>query len=127
VGQVRGLQARSEPYVEGAQQTVWSFRVERYDAATGDRVLLVPVELRGLHFDGAIADGDWVRVIGRIKAGTMRATRVEDLTTGAVITGTDRPKWVGIVILAVFALFVVLIICVVVFMITEVRKYGLSP
>src|SRR5207248_103946 len=40
VGQVRGQQVRSE---HDGQRMVWSFRVERYDPATGDRVLLVPV------------------------------------------------------------------------------------
>jgi hypothetical protein len=124
VGQVRGIQVRSEPYGQGEQQTVWSFRVERYDPATGDRLLLVPVEIRGLSFEGSIAEGDWVCVHGRRKAGTVRATRVEDLTTSAVVEAKGVPEWLKVMLIVFVILFVVIVVAAVVFMITQVAKYG---
>lgn len=90
VGQVRAFQSRTEPYGESSQRTIWNFRVERFDD-DGNLVLRVPVEMRGLSFQGSIADGDTVRVAGRERHGTVRARRVENRTTGAVVTARDQP------------------------------------
>lgn len=90
VGQVRAFQSRTEPYGESSQRTIWSFRVERFDD-DGNLVLRVPVEMRGITFRGSIAEGDSVRVTGRHRHGTVRARRVENLTTGATIEARDQP------------------------------------
>ncbi|MFD5424624.1 hypothetical protein [Streptomyces sp. NPDC127084] len=90
-GQVRGIQMRSEQRGQSDYESVWAFRVERYDAA-GHRMTLVPVEMRGISFEGGLNEGDWVRAHGRMKAGTFRATRLENLTTGAVVRAKGTPK-----------------------------------
>jgi hypothetical protein len=99
-GQVRNLQVRNEQRRQSDYESVWTFRVERYDAA-GQRVTLVPVEMRGLSFEGALGEGDWVRAQGTMKAGTFRVKRVENQTTGAVVTAKGIPK-VLLVIAGVF-------------------------
>lgn len=90
-GQVRNLQARTEQRGQSEYESVWTFRLERYDAA-GQRVTLVPVEMRGISFEGGLGEGDWVRAHGTMKAGTFRVKRVENETTGAVVTAKGIPK-----------------------------------
>jgi len=107
-GQVTGLQTRSEPGLRNQNQMVWTFRVERYDAA-GNQLALVPVELRGLSIEGSIHDGDRVRVHGKRRDGTLRAKTVENLTTGAVVRAADLPGWAiwtAIAILIVIVAFI---------------------
>jgi hypothetical protein len=116
VGQVRGFQARTESYGQGQQRTIWSFRLERYDDS-GNLVLLLPVEMRALWLRGSIADGDWACVHGKRHRGTLRASRLENLSTGATVEATGAAKsiqTVGIVLailfftaLAVFAVFII--------------------
>ena len=67
-GQVNGLQDGAEPGLRNQNQTVWTFRVERFDEV-GNRVGLVPVELRGLKVEGSLSDGDRVRVTGSLRVG----------------------------------------------------------
>jgi hypothetical protein len=119
VGQVRGLQVRSEPYGQGVQRTIWSFRVERYDDKTGDRVLLVPVEMRGLFFRGSIAEGEWVCVHGKRQGGTLRATRLENRSTGAVIEATGVPKRMKAALTVWVVLFAIVLIAIVIFIIIQ--------
>ncbi|MCP3770708.1 MULTISPECIES: hypothetical protein [unclassified Streptomyces] len=85
------MQSRTEQQGEANYETVWTFRVERYDEA-GNRVLLVPVEMRGYAFEGAISEGDWVRAHGKMKKGTLRASEVENLTSGAGVNAKTMPK-----------------------------------
>lgn len=103
-GQVRGLQLRTEQRGQSDFESVWTFRVERYDEA-GRRVMLVPVEMRGISFEGALAEGDWVRAHGKMKAGTFRVARVENQTSGAVVRAKGIPKALlivaGVLILAI--------------------------
>ncbi|MEJ8631909.1 hypothetical protein [Streptomyces sp. MS2.AVA.5] len=84
------------------------FRLERYDDS-GKRVMLVPVEMRGIGFEGSIHDGDWARVSGRIRAGTLHAKRLHNVTTGADVRATRTPKWQWI-LAGVFICIVVAII-----------------
>jgi hypothetical protein len=73
------------PRSEGTAFTVWSFRVDRYDKS-GNRLPPVPVEMKGLQFDGSLSEGDWVEVPGAWKPGeVMKPTRFNNLTTGATI------------------------------------------
>ncbi|MGW0390338.1 hypothetical protein ACWDYJ_05430 [Streptomyces sp. NPDC003042] len=105
-GQVRGLQTRAEQRGQSDYESVWTFRLERYDDA-GRRVALVPVEMRGLTFEGALGEGDWVRAHGKMKSGTFRVARVDNHTTGAVVRakGISKPALIvaGIFILCIVA------------------------
>ncbi|OPG05041.1 hypothetical protein B1L11_36315 [Microbispora sp. GKU 823] len=59
-GMARGVQTRTEQRGESDYATVWTFRVERYDQA-GNRAMLIPVEMRGRRFEGALSEGDWIQ------------------------------------------------------------------
>jgi hypothetical protein len=114
-GHARGVQTRSERMSDTASESVWTFRVERYDEA-GNRVLLVPVEMRGLSFEGSLSDGDIVRAHGKVRSGTLRADRVENLTTGAAVRAKAVPVALkvvfGIVFLAIVAFIVAIAISI---------------
>jgi hypothetical protein len=118
VGQVRGLQVRAEPYRQGVQRAIWSFRVERYDEV-GNRVLLLPVEMRGLFFQGSIREGEWVCVHGKRQGGTLRATRLENLTTGAVVAATGVPKRVKTASSVFAILFAIVFISIMILIIAQ--------
>ncbi|MEU1710125.1 hypothetical protein ABZ478_32970 [Streptomyces sp. NPDC005706] len=76
----------------------------------GDRSTLIPVEMRGLTYEGSIHEGDWVRVRGTAKAGTLRATRLENLTTSASVQAKGIPKAAYIAAISIFVLAVVALI-----------------
>lgn len=97
-GMVRGVQMRIEQRNEMAP-SVWTFRLERYDDS-GKRVMLVPVEMRGIGFEGSIHDGDWVRVNGRMRAGTLHAKHLHNVTTGADVRVARTPKWLLVLVVA---------------------------
>ncbi len=103
-GVARNVQLRTE--VQGSSgntssTVVCNFRVEVHDRQ--DRPLrLVPVEMRGYSFEGAVNEGDRVRARGKVKRGTLRVKRLHNLTTGAQVSARTTP--VALVILA-FALF----------------------
>jgi hypothetical protein len=84
VGEARSMQQRTEQLGEQGSRSIWSFRLERYDAR-GNRLRPVQVEMRGLAFEGSLTDGDSVRVTGKWHDGTIRAKSVENLTTGALV------------------------------------------
>ncbi|WP_158710162.1 hypothetical protein [Streptomyces katrae] len=98
------MQTRTEQQGESRPETVWTFRVERYDEA-GNRVMLVPVEMRGYAFEGAISEGDWVQARGKMKRGTLRASKVENLTSGASVNARTVPKSCSIPVAIAFAIF----------------------
>lgn len=98
VGEVRGLQQRSED----RDQSVWDFRIERFDAV-GNRLPPVPVQMRSSSFAGGINDGDRVEVSGRWAPGeTLRPRRLRNLTTGALV-GSRYGSGVGLVVAIVVA------------------------
>ncbi|WP_158710163.1 hypothetical protein [Streptomyces katrae] len=104
------MQSRTEQKQgQSNYETVWAFRVERYDEA-GNRVLLVPVEMRGYAFEGAISEGDWVRAHGKMKRGTLRASRLENLTSGADVQAKMVPKIILILVCVAFAAWFVFLI-----------------
>ncbi|WP_159395713.1 hypothetical protein [Streptomyces sp. 3211] len=119
-GLARGVQIRSESRGEGISETVLTFRVERYDAA-GDRTTLIPVEMRGLTYEGSIHEGDWVRVRGKAKSGTLRATRLENLTTGASVHAKGVSKAAYIAAISIFVLAVAALI------IWAISDFGNTP
>jgi hypothetical protein len=99
-GQVKGVQSRTETSGKDYSQSILSFRLERYDT-NGNRVLLVPVEMRGLGFEGSVQDGDEARAHGKMRSGTFRANKVENLTTGAEVQARKVPK----ILMAIFFVF----------------------
>lgn len=101
---MRGVQSRTEHPRESDYETVWTFRIERYDEA-GNRVLLVPVEMRGYSFEGAVSEGDWVRAYGKMKKGSLHASRLENLTSGAGVKAKTVPKSCYVPAMIAFAIF----------------------
>jgi hypothetical protein len=97
VGVVGSMQQRTEYMGRDNSRTIWTFRLERYDSA-GNRLRPVPIEMRGLAFEGSLADGDQVRVTGRWRDGTVRAESLENLTTGALVRAKS---YKGVMIAAV--------------------------
>jgi hypothetical protein len=95
-GEVRGLQQRTEN--KGNRSLyVWSFRLERYNRA-GNRLLPIPIEMRGESFQGFLSEGDHVQVRGRARNGVVRARKVHNLTTGARIKIDDMPLLLKILV-----------------------------
>jgi hypothetical protein len=94
------MQQRTESMGQQNSRTIWTFRLERYDS-NGNRLRPVQVEMRGLAFEGSLSDGDQVRVTGRWRDGTVRADRLENLTTGALVRAKSY-KGVMIAALVVF-------------------------
>ncbi len=87
IGEVREFRERRE--TEGNfTWTIWSFRVERYDES-GNRMQPVPVEIRGMKFEGTISEGDWVELPELWKPGEVASPKkFTNLTTGAIISGS---------------------------------------
>ncbi|MBT2369866.1 hypothetical protein J7E88_32495 [Streptomyces sp. ISL-10] len=86
--------------------------MEMYDDY-GRSLVLVPVEIRGRGFDGALSSGDRVRVGGRVRSGTLRAPEVQNLTTGAVVSAKHTPKIVVGIAVVLFLAWIVFIIVLV--------------
>ncbi|MGJ6969633.1 hypothetical protein ACSDR0_47920 [Streptosporangium sp. G11] len=113
---------RSEQYGESGSEYILSFRVERYDAL-GNRILLVPVEMRGRTIHGGITEGDWVRVRGPSKDGTVRAAHVENVTTGATVRAKAIPTVVKIAVAVFFAAIVIFFIVTLVQILTAASSF----
>lgn len=114
VGEVRGIQQRTEqdPDVSTWTWNIWTFRVERYDPA-GNRLPPVAIEMRSRFFEGAINEGDWVKIPGVWQGSeTLRPPSVFNITTGTVVKAKTKPPisrgskitWsvAGILFLAIF-------------------------
>ncbi|TQS25625.1 hypothetical protein [Microbispora sp. KK1-11] len=117
-GQVRGLQERSEQHGESESESIWSFRLERYDQE-GNRVMLVPVEMRGRSIEGSINDGDWIRARGSLRSGTLRLSELQNLSTGAIVRAKGIPKAVLIVGIVLFVAVVAWIVFIAVLAIIQ--------
>jgi len=114
IGEVRGFQVHTElatfAFGKGAgpSQTVWRFRVERYDSS-GKRLLAVPVEMRSFRFFGSINDGDRVEIHGSSVPGTIiQPKRIRNLTTGAVVNAASTFSLVFQALVIVAIAFLVL-------------------
>ncbi|MFE4602164.1 hypothetical protein ACFRKE_15050 [Kitasatospora indigofera] len=116
-GLVRDVQTRTERSRHSADRFVMNFRVEVELYADGaNQVMLVPVEMRGHRFDGAVAEGDRIRAHGRLRAGTLRVKKLRNLTTGADVS-VKRKKRIGCAIL------VLLLVCAIVIGIVLWQQY----
>ncbi len=84
-GHVAGFQQRQE--LRGRRYLmIWDFRVERPGAPP------VAIEMRGYAFDGALANGDEVRVAATPGSrGIVHTSTVENLTSNSTIRVTRRP------------------------------------
>ncbi|MGA5316895.1 hypothetical protein ACPCTK_22705 [Streptomyces pseudogriseolus] len=102
-GIVRDVQTRTEyGGKDAASQFVLNFRVEEYDDALA-RVRLVPIEMKGIIFEGTVSNGDRVRASGRMRSGTLRVKRLHNLTTGADVSARSYSK-IGCAIFLIFAI-----------------------
>jgi hypothetical protein len=89
-GVARGCQVRQEALSEKTTCQILAFRLDRFDDE-GRPLPSVPVEMRGLHLQGQISDGEWVEVPGNWQAGELfTPRRIRNLTTGTwvKVTGT---------------------------------------
>jgi hypothetical protein len=102
-GEARQVQQRGDV----GNETVWTFRIQRYDAA-GNRLQPVPVEMRGMRFKGSIGEGDIVQLPGRWQPGSIACPhRVKNLSTGCTVkAGTP----LSVKIVQVIVLLIVLLI-----------------
>ncbi len=109
-GRVVGFQARNEMYAR-TYIVVWDFRIERPGAAP------IAVEMRGFAFDGAVANGDEVRIAAtQAKGGIVHVNSLENLTSNATVRVTRGPisisKGTGRAIQAVFVVFFLIVLAV---------------
>jgi hypothetical protein len=112
VGVARNIQLRSQQSgFDKFQRTtqILSFRLEQYDRI-GNRVRVVPVEMRGQNIIGFITDGDRVEVFGKEKDGLLRADAIENLSQGALVEARRYPHPLLIPLVAI--LVVVLFFCI---------------
>lgn len=107
-GSVRQLRERQN-VVGNSTQTVWSFRLERYDENDEEKKELRPiaVEMVGQEFTGAIAEGDKVtiRLNGQISGGIIRTNTLFNETTNSVVksAAVSKKTWIGLgVVVAIF-------------------------
>ncbi|MER6957250.1 MULTISPECIES: hypothetical protein [unclassified Streptomyces] len=90
---------------------VCNFRLEMRNRQ-GRPVGLVPVEMRGDLFQGAVNDGDRVRATGRTRRGTLRVSRLHNLTTGADVSARNTPAIVIAVVILLFVAWLVFIFAI---------------
>ena len=77
----------------------------------------VPVEMKGLKFEGTISEGDWVELPGQWKPGEVASPKkFVNLTTGAEISGSV-PAGAKINWTCSWIIFVVFILAVIAFII----------
>jgi hypothetical protein len=102
-GEIRGIKERTERRGNNGSETIWTFRIERYDEA-GDRMAPVAVQLRGYGFDGSLTEGDEVRVSGKWRDGTLHTDKVQNLTTRAVVKKRSfaKPLIASLLVMVVF-------------------------
>lgn len=112
MGEARAVQQRTEWVNEHGSRSIWTFRLDATDQ-NGARLGLVQVEMRGITFEGTLADGDSVRVSGRWHKGSIRAEDVQNLTMGTLVRAKNYKglKIVAAIVFvvgaAVFALFAI--------------------
>jgi hypothetical protein len=88
-GEVRKLKESHE----ADQYQKWSFWVQSYNEI-GNRDQLVPVQMRGKSFEGAISEGDRVRITGEWQAGkTLNVSQLYNMTTDTTVKARGIPAW----------------------------------
>jgi hypothetical protein len=95
---------------------ILTFRLEGYDVS-GNRLPPVPVAVRRYR-EGLVTDGDEVEVHGKWSHGTLRATRVVNLTTASEVR-TWFPNGVKWLLLPLLFAFVVVAAIIVIFVLTH--------
>jgi pSer/pThr/pTyr-binding forkhead associated (FHA) protein len=107
---VRGVARSVQIRKRDQDRDVLTFRVDRYDAS-GNRIPSVAVEL--MDFEGGhVAEGEEVEVTGRWSRGTLRASRVVNLSTRSEVRG--KGPWrmiamvVGLVLILCFFAFIII-------------------
>jgi hypothetical protein len=88
-GKVRDIQQRTRVnWFTKSDEMELVFRIAVFDDL-GNVEKLVPVQISGSAFDGAISDNDEVRVGGRYRRGMLHATRIQNLTDGSELTASS--------------------------------------
>jgi hypothetical protein len=123
-GKVAGFQARNEMF-NRSYIIVWNFRVERAGVPP------LAVEMRGYAFDGAVANGDEVRLAATPgRGGIVRAKSLENLTSNATV-GVSRgalfspSNRTAKVVRAVFAVvFLIIVLSIIATAVTVFTAHG---
>jgi hypothetical protein len=105
-GVARAVELRSLP----GQPERLVFRVDRYDA-TGNRLTPVPIEM-GRYRRGLVSDGDEVEVVGRWSRGTLRASRITNLTTASEVRNWFPRGFKWIALLTGFIVVAIILVVV---------------
>jgi hypothetical protein len=111
-GRVRGIARAVQVRRVDENRDVLSFRVDRYDDS-GNRLGAVAVEFKDFR-SGHVSDGEEVEVVGRWSRGTLKASRVVNLSTSAEVRG----RGAGFKIASVLA--IVFIVCFFAFIIISI-------
>jgi hypothetical protein len=90
-GKVNGLMTKSETTPNGRSRMIWTFRILRFDEKLGSPLPKIPVEMKGLSFEGFINDEDTVRVKGKWKEGkVLEITKLFNVTNNIDV---EAHKW----------------------------------
>jgi FHA domain len=112
VGRVRGVARSIQIRRAMDEQDILALRVDRYDD-TGNRLQPVAVEFHG-YTGGQISDGEEVEVTGKWSSGTLRASKIVNVTTSAEIRGVPRAvriiQWVVVSVVLGFIAFIAILI-----------------
>jgi hypothetical protein len=130
LGNVRGFQSRTENQSSLSTPqapriwTIWTFRVECLDTQ-GNRIALVPVEMRGLSFQGSIADGDSVEIRGSASSrGTLHPGEVRNRTTGAVVRSSGKSLIAGLIQMVLVIIFLIVFCSIASFVLRGFSEFG---
>lgn len=83
-GVARMVQMTQQERGKYDMDTVLNFRIEQTDKE-GNIINVLPVEMRGKRIQGYIAEGDRVKVKGKIEDGTMMAKEVFNISTNSKV------------------------------------------
>lgn len=83
-GTAKTITVTTQSATQYTYYSVINFRIEQTDP-TGNITAITPVEIRGITIHGNVAEGDKIRVAGRLKDGILRAKEAYNLSTNSKI------------------------------------------
>jgi hypothetical protein len=113
-GEVRGFRERIEQKGSNrhgtlAPDTIWTFRVERYQ--DGVRLSPIPVEMRGNRFNGFINEGDTVEVLDSWREGeTLQTNKIFNVTNQSIVSSEKVRRRFFNVLMMIWTNFIVLVV-----------------
>jgi hypothetical protein len=109
-GDVYSFHERDEPYSQGVSKKVWSFMLQSFDS-DGNPTIAIPVEIRGLKFEGFIRDGHRVKAYGMVEKGEVfQPKKLYNMTTGIWIKRKTLERWQKIAFVIFGIIFFIIII-----------------